>query len=189
MLCALRMLPFSQAAIEVNSGSGDPKVSKGQAEAAWECPHRRGRGGDRRLRLFSLPPRRLRRGDSLCLRERPAMVGSQAAWSRPFGATQHSCWIERLGGRVCGRAKLGAGTLRCLHLGGLFPLSRFDEEQLGRCPKPQQGRRPCTLQGALPLDPFWLPGLVAFPYNKCPGSFCAVGAFNFYLILLAFLSE
>ena len=44
------------------------------------------------------PPTRLRRGEIPALRERPAMVGSQAAWSRPFGATQHSCWVERLGG-------------------------------------------------------------------------------------------
>ena len=105
------------------------------------------------------PPTRLRRGEIPALRIKVAMVARPAIRSRPSGATQHSCWIERLGGRVCGRAKLGAGTLRCLHLGGLFPLSRFDEEQLGRCPKPQQGRRPCTLQGALPLDPFWLPSL------------------------------
>ena len=37
------------------------------------------------------------------------------------------------------------------------------ERELGRCPKPQQGRCPCTLQGTLSLDPFWLPGLSALP--------------------------
>ena len=26
------------------------------------------------------------------------MVGSQAAWSRSFGATLHRCWVEQLGG-------------------------------------------------------------------------------------------
>ena len=26
------------------------------------------------------------------------MVGSQAAWSRPSGATLHRCWVEQLGG-------------------------------------------------------------------------------------------
>ena len=56
-------------------------------------------------------------------------------------------------GRVCGRAKLLAGTLRCLHLCWRLPLSRFDAKQLGRCPKPHKGRCPLTLQGALPLDP------------------------------------
>ena len=37
-----------------------------------------------------------------CLRERPAMVGSQAIWSRPFGATLHRCWVEQLGGAPAG---------------------------------------------------------------------------------------
>ena len=125
------------------------------------------------------PPTRLRRGEIPCVRERPAMVGSQAAWSRPSGATQHSCWVEQLGGRVCGRAKLLAGTLRCLHLGGLFPLSRFDEEQLGRCPKPQQGRRPCTLQGALPLDPFWAARLGRFSIQQMPRQFLCCRGVSF----------
>ena len=123
------------------------------------------------------PPTRLRRGEIPCVRERPAMVGSQAAWSRPSGATQHSCWVERLGGRVCGRAKLLAGTLRCLHLGGLFPLSRFDEEQLGRCPKPHKGRCPLTLQGAdekgrsPPLTLFCAPAWSLFHTTNAPAVF------------------
>ena len=57
-------------------------------------------------------------------------------------------------GRVCGRAKLLAGTLRCLHLCWRLPWNWSDAEQLGRCPKPHKGRCPLTLQGALPLDPF-----------------------------------
>ena len=62
-------------------------------------------------------------------------------------------------GRVCGRAKLGAGTLRCLHLCWRLPWNWSDAEQLGRCPKPHKGRCPLTLQGAdekgrsPPLDP------------------------------------
>ena len=36
----------------------------------------------------------------------------------------------------------------------IFLLSWLDEEQLGRCPKPQQGRCPCALQGTASLDPF-----------------------------------
>ncbi len=56
--------------------------------------------------------------------------------------------------RVCGRAKLLAGTLRCLRLCWRLPWDWSDEEQLGRCPKPQQGRCPCTLQGTASLDPF-----------------------------------
>ena len=57
-------------------------------------------------------------------------------------------------GRVCGRAKLLAGTLRCLRLCWRLPWDWSDEGQLGRCPKPHKGRCPLTLQGALPLDPF-----------------------------------
>ena len=108
---------------------------------------RRGQGGDRRLRLFPLPPCRLRRGEIPCLRERQAMSGRQAIRSRPSGATQHRCWKEQLGGRSCGSAKLLAGTFRCLRLCGLFPLNWSPVEQLGRCPKPYKG--------APPLDPFF----------------------------------
>ena len=63
-------------------------------------------------------------------------------------------------GRVCGRAKLLAGTLRCLHLCWRLPWDWSDEEQLGRCPKHHKGRCPLTLQGAdekgrsPPLTPF-----------------------------------
>ena len=62
------------------------------------CALRRGVGGDRRLRLFSLPPPRLRRGEIPCLRKRPATSERQAVRSRPFGATQHSWSNEQLGG-------------------------------------------------------------------------------------------
>ena len=109
MLCALRMMAFSQAAIKVNSGSGDPKVSKGRSQTSSVL-----------TALWSPPQRR-----NPCLRERPAMVGSQAAWSRPSGATLHRCWVEQLGG------------------------ASEDAQSYW------QGRCPCTLQGALPLDPFF----------------------------------
>ena len=89
-----------------------------------------------------------------------------------------SGWIEQLGGASAGRAKLLAGTLRCLRLCWLLPFELVcTEEQLGRCPKPHQGRCPWTPQGAdekgrsPPLTLFLRPGLVALPYNKCPGSF------------------
>ena len=63
-------------------------------------------------------------------------------------------------GRVCGRAKLLAGTLRCLHLCWRLPWELSPAKQLGRCPKPHKGRCPLTLQGAdekgrsPPLDSF-----------------------------------
>ena len=72
-----------------------------------------------------------------------------------FSLVLHGILGERAAwGRVCGRAKLLAGTLRCLHLCWRLPWDLSDEGQLGRCPKPHKGRCPLTLQGALPLDPF-----------------------------------
>ena len=115
---------------------------------------RRGQGGDRRLRLFPLPPCRARRREISCLRERQAMSGRQAIRSRPSGATQHRCWKERLGGRSCGSAKLLAGTLRCLRLCWRIPLKWSPDQQLGRCPKPHKG--------APPLDPFFAARLECF---------------------------
>ena len=50
-------------------------------------------------------------------------------------------------GRVCGRAKLGAGTLRCLHLS---PLLAASLELVGRG---TVGALPQTPQGTLSLDP------------------------------------
>ena len=69
-------------------------------------------------------------------------------------------WGRAAWGRVCGRAKLGAGTLRCLRLCWRLPWDWLEAEQLGRCPEPHKGRCPLTLQGAdekgrsPPLDPF-----------------------------------
>ena len=127
---------------------------------AWACAPQRGVGGDRRLRLFSLLPCRLRRGEIPAFRKRAAMSERPATRSRPFGATMCRRLVERLGGRVCGRAKLLAGTLRCLRLCWRFPWNWSPEKQLGRCPKPHKGRCPLNLQGAdekgrsPPLTPF-----------------------------------
>ena len=89
-----------------------------------------------------------------CFRESPTMSGIHAIQSRPSDATICKEWIKQLGGRSCGSAKLLAGTLRCLHLCWRLPWNWSPAQQLGRCPKPHKGRRPLTLQGALPLDPF-----------------------------------
>ena len=86
--------------------------------------------------------------------------GRSSWWERPFLFFTES-WGRAAWGRSCGSAKLLAGTLRCLHLCRRLPWDWSDAEQLGRCPKPQQGRCPCTLQGTLSLDPFWQPGLGA----------------------------
>ena len=76
---------------------------------------------------------------------------------------RHSTGEEKAAwGRSCGSAKLLAGMLRCLRLGWRLPLERSPAKELGRCPKPHKGRRPLTLQGGFPLDPFLAPRLERF---------------------------
>ena len=70
-------------------------------------------------------------------------------WSRPFGATMCKSWVEPLGGAPAGAQSYWQGRFAACALCWLFPLSWSDEERLGRCPKPQQGRCPCTLQGTI----------------------------------------
>ena len=57
-----------------------------------------------------------------CLRERPAMVGSQAIWSRPFGATLHRCWVEQLGGAPAGAQSYWQGRFAACTLCWRLPL-------------------------------------------------------------------
>ena len=90
-------------------------------------------------------------------------------------------------GRICGCAKLLAGTLRCLHLCWARLAKWSPEEQLGRCPKPHKGRCPLTppkglrpsglpfarlswlLLHALPAClSFWRCDLVLFPFPFNP---------------------
>ena len=126
---------------------------------AWACAPRRGVGGDRRLRLFSLPPTRLRRGEIPAFREKPFIMGKNSYSVAPIWRDNMQVVGRAAWGRVCGRAKLLAGTLRCLHLCWRLPWDWSDAEQLGRCPKPHKGRCPLTLQGTLSLDPFLAPRL------------------------------
>ena len=64
-------------------------------------------------------------------------------------------------GRICGCAKLLAGTLRCLRLCWQLPWDWSPAEQLGRCPKPHKGAPPLDpargrRKGTKsPLDPFF----------------------------------
>ena len=90
------------------------------------------------------------------------LLAGKTSYGRKSGCVVAPIWRDNVElreraawGRVCGRAKLLAGTLRCLHLCWRLPWDWSDAEQLGRCPKPHKGRCPLTLQGALPLDPFW----------------------------------
>ena len=77
-----------------------------------------------------------------------------AGRSRPFGATMCKWSNEPLGGRVCGRAKLLAGTLRCLRLFGFSLGIGRTRNSWGVAPNPTRELRPLTPQGTLSLDPF-----------------------------------
>ena len=80
----------------------------------------------------------------------PAHLGAFSSGNRikAFFGSSRNLGGRAAWGRVCGRAKLGAGTLRCLHLCWRLPWNWSDAKQLGRCPKPHKGRCPLALQGA-----------------------------------------
>ena len=109
------------------------------------------------------PPCRARRRETPACGKEPLRSQDQLCGRAHLARQYAASWIEQLGGRSCGSAKLLAGTLRCLHLCWRLPWNWSPAQQLGRCPKPHKGRRPLTLQGTLSLDPFWLPGLGALP--------------------------
>ena len=140
MLRVLRMFPFSQAAIKLQLHGG---------------ALRRGVGGDRRLRLFSLPPRRL-------CRDEPPACGKDQLWlerpagrSRPFGATLHRCWVEQLGGASEDAQSYWQGRFAaCTFVERVWHTGR-PRNSWGVAPNPTRELRPLTPQGALPLDPFW----------------------------------
>ena len=105
-----------------------------------------------------------------CLRERQAMVGGQAAWSRPFGATLHRCWVEQLGGAPAGAQSYWQGRFAaCAFVERVGHTGRtrnsWGVETVGALPQtpagtlslhPARGRRKGTKS---PLDPFWVPRL------------------------------
>ena len=103
---------------------------------------RRGQGGDRR-------------GEIPCNKKDQHWESCSSCWSvAPIWRDNVRVVGKVSWGRICGCAKLLAGTLRCLRLCWARLAKWSPEEQLGRCPKPHKGRCPLTLQGALPLDPF-----------------------------------
>ena len=124
---------FPPATTKVNSGSGDPKVSKGRSESPVVAP-------------AGAKPLLAQKSSFGC--KTSYMVAP--IWRDNMQVVGRAAW-----GRVCGRAKLLAGTLRCLHLCWRLPWNWSPAQQLGRCPKPHKGRRPLTLQGTLSLDPFF----------------------------------
>ena len=138
MLRVLRMFPFSQAAIKLQLHGG---------------ALRRGVGGDRRLRLFSLPPRRLRRGEThACGKEQ--QVG-RAHLARQCASGGKSSLGARLRTRkVTGRdaslpAPLLAASLGLVGRGTVGALPQTPQGTLSL--DPARGRRKGTKS---PLDPF-----------------------------------
>ena len=123
---------------------------------------RRCQGGERRLRLFPLPPCRLRRGEIPCLRERQAMSGRQAIRSRPSGATQHRCWKEQLGGAPAGAQSYWQGRFAACAFVERVWHTGHPRNSWGVAPNPTRELRPLTPQGGFPLDPFFAARLECF---------------------------
>ena len=118
------------------------------------CAPRRFPKGDRRLRLFSLPFGRLRRGEISCLQKRAAMSERPAVRSRPFGATICKWSNTPLGGAPAGAQSYWQGRFAaCAFVGGFLGIGRT-RNCWGVAPNPTRELRPLTPQGTLSLDPF-----------------------------------
>ena len=133
-----------------------PKVSKGRSQTSSVF-----------IALWSRPQAR-----NPCLRKRAALVVRPATWSRPFGATQHRCWKEQLGGASAEAQSYWQGRFAaCTFVGGFLGVGRT-RNSWGVAPNPTRELRPLTPQGGFPLDPFLPPGLSALPM-LCPAEgFC-----------------
>ena len=104
--------------------------------------------GDRKA-LWSRPQAR-----NPCLRKRAALVVRPATWSRPFGATQHRCWKEQLGGASAEAQSYWQGRFAaCTFVGGFLGVDRT-RNSWGVAPNPSRDAVPAPCKGQLPLDPF-----------------------------------
>ena len=103
----------------------------------WECALRSSPEGDRKA-LWSPPQRR-----NPCNKKdqhREKTTSPDAGQSRPSGATMLNRLKEQFGRRVCGRAKLLAGTLRCLRpLLSAFGITGRPWNSWGVAPSPTRG--------------------------------------------------
>ena len=98
-------------------------------------------------RATAKPSGRLRRGEIPCNKKDQQQENHfSRCWSvAPIWRDNVRVVGKASWGRICGCAKLLAGTLRCLRLCWARLAKWSPEEQLGRCPKPHKG--------APPLDP------------------------------------
>ena len=148
MLRVLRMFPFSQAAIKLQLHGG---------------ALRRGVGGDRRLRLFSLPFGRLRRGETPACGKDPLWLERPAGRSRPSGATMCKWWIEQLGGASADAQSYWQGRFAaCTFVERVWHTGR-PRNSWGVAPNPSRDAVPAPCKGHCPLTRFGLPGLGALP--------------------------
>ena len=158
---------------------------------AWACAPQRGVGGGRRLRLFSLPFGRLRRGEIPAFREKPFTIGKNSYSVAPIWRDNMQVVGRAAWGRVCGRAKLLAGTLRCLHLCWRLPWDWSHFHAPSACSFLGLRLSPCLLPTTFreePLLPHWnkdiiscgespptmdSPGLISWSNNaffRCPSA-------------------
>ena len=132
MLCALRMFPFSQAAIKVNSGSGDPKVSKGRSQTSSVL-----------TALWSPPQRR-----NPCNKKdqhREKTTSPDAGQSRPSGATMLNRLKEQVGGASADAQSYWQGRFAACTFVVAVSFELVVRGTVGALPQ--------TPQGTLSLDP------------------------------------
>ena len=151
-----------------------------KSQAPWECPRRRGQGGDRGLRPFPLPPCRLRRGDSpatkntaplagesCCINKSTALLERPAVWSRSCARQYEAGRKSYLGGASADAQSYWQGRFAaCAFVD--FPFVMVTRGTVGALPQtlpealsldPARGRRKGTKS---PLDPFLAPQLERF---------------------------
>ena len=156
MLRVLRMFPFSQAAIKLQLHGG---------------ALRRGVGGDRRLRLFSLPPRRLRRGETPACGQDQLWLERPAGRSRPSGATMCKWWIEQLGGASADAQSYWQGRFAaCTFVERVWHTGR-PRNSWGVAPNPSRDAVLAPCKGHCPLTRFGLPSLAALALLCEPAAF------------------
>ena len=127
----MRLQRKSQAAWTRN-----PCYEKNQV--TWRCAAKGWRGRPQTSSVSiapSSPPQRR----NPCLRERQAMSGRKAIRSRPFGATQHRCWKEQLGGAPAGAQSYWQGR---------FAACAFVDFSFGMVARGTVGALPQTPQGS-----------------------------------------
>ena len=109
------------------------------------------RGRSQTSPVFIAPSSPLQRRNP-CLRERQAMVGSQAIWSRPFGATLHRCWVEQLGGAPEGAQSYWQGRFAaCAFVERVWHTGR-PRNSWGVAPNPSRDAVPAPCKGQTKRD-------------------------------------